>query len=68
MRLFWRSESSYVEQLRAAMVKNHMAIYHALVHEDANSLEHQLAEFLLSEAGWDLPTFLSAALVAELDG
>jgi F0F1-type ATP synthase assembly protein I len=68
MRVPWRSEQTYVKELRAALLKNHLAIYHALMHEPHTSLEYELAEFLLAEAGLDIATLMSMAMVEGLDG
>jgi putative NIF3 family GTP cyclohydrolase 1 type 2 len=50
----------YRAKLREALLDNSLAVYHALMHSPADSLDEQLAVFLLDEAGWSIVEFLQA--------
>lgn len=53
----------YVATMREALLSQHAAVYCALTHKPVDSAAHQMALFLLREAGWDRKTFISAVLV-----
>lgn len=52
--------AEYRQTMREALLTQHAAVYCALTHKPAGNPAHELAAFMLREAGWDRATFLSA--------
>jgi hypothetical protein len=57
----------YRRQLRRLLAEHHLAFYRAVLYSEVGSIEEQLAEFLIEEAGYTVEEFVQLHIRGEFD-
>jgi hypothetical protein len=57
----------YRRQLRRLLAEHHTAFYRAVLYSEVGSIEEQLAEFLIEEAGYTVEEFVQLHIRGEFD-
>lgn len=67
--MFLRSwqERRLRRHLRCVIAEHHLAVYRALLFSPQGSLEEEIAEFLLEQAGWSYDQFINLMVDGAFD-